>query len=123
VGSQINWSFTTLGRPLVRGINAKGGGWWRVRTNHAIIGGTKLDQLQFEPQVMFFGLTNSPATFQALMNTIFTDLVIAGKVAVYLDDILIYSSTWEEHCNMIHKVLRQLRMHNLYLQPEKWEFD
>lgn len=43
----------------------------------------------FEPRVMFFGLTNSPATFQALMNAIFADLIAEGKVAVYLDDILI----------------------------------
>ena len=51
----------------------------------------------FEPQVMLFGLTNSPATFQALTNTIFVDLVAKGQVAVYLDDILIYSRTQEEH--------------------------
>jgi len=38
---------------------------------------------------MFFGLTNSLATFQALMNFIFSDLIAAGKVAVYLDDILV----------------------------------
>ncbi|ESK81003.1 pol-like protein [Moniliophthora roreri MCA 2997] len=44
----------------------------------------------FEPQVMFFGLMNSPATFQALMNSIFADLIAQGKVAVYLDNILIY---------------------------------
>lgn len=43
----------------------------------------------YESRVMFFGLTNSPATFQSLMNTIFADLVAEGKVAVYLDDILI----------------------------------
>ena len=43
----------------------------------------------FEPRVMFFGLTNSPATFQALMNAIFADLIVEGKVTVYLDDILI----------------------------------
>jgi hypothetical protein len=77
----------------------------------------------FEPQVMFFGLTNSPATFQALMNTIFTDLIAAGKVAVYLDDILIYSSTLDEHRDTMHEVLRRLRAHNLYLRPEKCEFD
>jgi len=46
---------------------------------------------------MFFRLTNSPATFQALINTIFLDLVAEGKVMVYLDDILIYSSTCEKH--------------------------
>jgi hypothetical protein len=76
----------------------------------------------FEPQVMFFGLTNSPATFQALMNTIFADLVAAGKVAVYLDDILIYSATREEHRDVTHEVLRRLQMHDLYLRPEKCEF-
>jgi hypothetical protein len=43
----------------------------------------------FEPKVMFFDLTNSPATFQSLMNSIFADLIAQGKVAVYLDDILI----------------------------------
>jgi hypothetical protein len=38
---------------------------------------------------MFFGLTNSPAIFQSLMNSIFADLIAQGKVAIYLDDILI----------------------------------
>ena len=51
----------------------------------------------FEPNVMFFGLTNSPATFQALMDTIFADLIAAGKVAVYLDDILIFTKNLKEH--------------------------
>ena len=76
----------------------------------------------FEPQVMLFGLTNSPATFQALMNTIFVDLVAAGQVAIYLDDILIYSPTPEEHRWTTHEVLQRLRAHDLYLQPEKCEF-
>jgi hypothetical protein len=43
----------------------------------------------FEPKVMFFGLTNLPATFQSLMNSIFANFIAQGKVAVYLDDILI----------------------------------
>ena len=77
----------------------------------------------FEPQVMYFGLTNSPATFQSLMNTIFADLVAAGKVAVYLDDILIYSSTPEQHRQTTHEVLQRLSAHDLYLRPEKCEFD
>ena len=55
---------------------------------------------------MLFGLTNSPATFQALMNMIFVDLVAAGQVAVYLDNILIYSPTLEEHHQITHEVLR-----------------
>jgi hypothetical protein len=76
----------------------------------------------FEPRVMFFGLTNSPATFQALMNAIFADLIAEGKVAVYLDDILIWSTTFKEHRKIVHKVLRRLEEHDLYLQPEKCEF-
>jgi hypothetical protein len=76
----------------------------------------------FEPQVMLFGLTNSPATFQALMNTIFADLVAAGKVAVYLDDILVYSTTPDEHRAITHDVLQRLLAHDLYLRPEKCEF-
>ena len=72
---------------------------------------------------MLFGLTNSPATFQALMNTIFVDLVAVGKVAVYLDDILIYSTTPDDHRETTHEVLRRLHAHDLYLRPEKCEFD
>ncbi|ESK81241.1 reverse transcriptase [Moniliophthora roreri MCA 2997] len=60
----------------------------------------------FEPQVMFFRLMNSPATFQALMNSIFADLIAQGKVAVYLDDILIYSTNLEEHHRTTHEVLK-----------------
>ena len=77
----------------------------------------------FEPQVMFFGLTNSPATFQALMNTIFADLIAKGKVAVYLDDILIFTQTLEEHRRIVNEVLQRLRKHDLYLRPEKCEFE
>jgi hypothetical protein len=47
----------------------------------------------FEPLVMFFGLTNSPATFQTMMNEIFQDLIMEGVVCVYIDDILIYTRT------------------------------
>ena len=42
-------------------------------------------------------MTNSPATFQGLMNIIFLDLIAKGKVAVYLDDILVFTATLEEH--------------------------
>jgi len=51
----------------------------------------------FEPLVMFFGLTNSPATFQTMMNHLFRDLINQGKVVVYMDDIMIYTATLEEH--------------------------
>ena len=51
----------------------------------------------FEPLVMFFGMTNSPATFQTMMNDIFRNLIVEGIVVVYLDDILIFTKTKEEH--------------------------
>ena len=77
----------------------------------------------FEPLVMFFGLTNSPATFQALMNSIFSDLIAKGKVAVYLDNILIFTVTLEEHHAVVNEVLQCLKTHDLYLRPEKCEFE
>jgi len=77
----------------------------------------------FEPLVMFFGLTNSPATFQALMNSIFSDLIAKGKVALYLDDILIFTATLEEHREIVNEVLARLKRHDLYLRPEKCEFE
>ena len=77
----------------------------------------------FEPLVMFFGLTNSPATFQTMMNDIFHDLIMEGVVAVYLDDILIYTKTREEHRDVTRKVLERLREFGLFLRLEKCEFE
>lgn len=72
---------------------------------------------------MYFGLTNSPAMFQMLMNTIFADLIAEGKVAVYMDNILIYSANEATHRETTHEVLRRLEEYDLYLKPEKCEFD
>jgi hypothetical protein len=69
----------------------------------------------FEPKVMFFSLTNSPATFQSLMNSIFADLIAEGKVAVYLDDILIWSDNLITHRKIVHEVFKCLEEHDLYL--------
>ncbi len=46
---------------------------------------------------MFFGLTNSPTTFQWMMNDIFRDLIAEGKVTIYLNDILIFTKDKAEH--------------------------
>jgi hypothetical protein len=72
---------------------------------------------------MYFGLTNSPATFQTMMNEIFQDLVLQGTVCVYLDDILIFTNTIEEHHRISRIVMERLRKHKLYLRPEKCEFE
>src|SRR5882724_5139485 len=74
----------------------------------------------FKPLVMFFGLTNSLATFQMMMNGIFKALIDEGVVTIYMDDILILGS-WmkEQHHTIIVKVLDILRKHRLYLKVEK----
>jgi hypothetical protein len=77
----------------------------------------------FEPLVMYFGLTNSPATFQTMMNEIFQDLITKGVVLVYLDDILIFTNSLDEHSRITHLVLDCMRKHKLYLWPEKCEFE
>jgi Reverse transcriptase (RNA-dependent DNA polymerase) len=70
-------------------VRMKEGDEWKAvfRTNHGL----------YEPLVMFFGLTNSPSTFQTMMNNIFQDLIMEGVVCVYLDDILIFTKCIEEH--------------------------
>jgi hypothetical protein len=68
-----------------------------------------------EPLVMYFGLTNSPATFQTMMNEIFQDLVTEGIVSMYLDDILIFTNSLEEHHRVTRLVLDCMQEHKLYL--------
>ncbi|GLB44373.1 putative retrotransposable element tf2 155 kda protein type 1-like, partial [Lyophyllum shimeji] len=96
-------------------VRIKEGDEWKAafRTNRGL----------FEPLVMFFGLTNSPATFQTMMNDIFRVLIAQGVVCVYLDDILIYTKTLEEHRRITRIVLDRLREHRLFLKPEKCEFE
>jgi hypothetical protein len=76
----------------------------------------------FEPLVMFFGLCNSPATFQSFMNAAFKDLIDTNHVVVYMDDILIFTNTLEELRTLTHRVLKVIEKHDLYLKPEKCFF-
>ena len=77
----------------------------------------------FEPSVMLYGMTNSPATFQTMMNDIFKDLISRGVVCVYIDDILIFGRDLEEHRRIVKEVLNLLRKHKLCLRPDKCEFE
>ena len=103
----VQWSFNN--------VWIKGGNEWKVafQTNCGL----------YEPLVMFFGLTNSPATFQTMMDDIFNDLISEGVVVVYLDDILIFMETIEEHQEVTHRVLELLKKHKLYLHPDKCKFE
>ena len=73
----------------------------------------------FEPTVMFFGLTNSLATFQAIMNDLLRDLVVEEKVAVFIDDMMVATETEEGHYEIVEKVLRRLEENDLFVKPEK----
>jgi hypothetical protein len=75
----------------------------------------------YEFMVMPFGLTNAPATFYILMNDIFRQW-LDDFVVVYIDDILIYSSSLEEHAEHLRKVFQRLKENKLYAKLEKCEF-
>jgi len=73
----------------------------------------------FEPTVMFFGMTNSLATFQAMMNEILRDLINKGKVVAFVDDVLVGTETEEGYDEIVEEILKRLEENNLYIKPEK----
>ena len=68
---------------------------------------------------MFFGLTNSPATFQTMMNDIFRDLINKGDVATFIDDVLVGMEIEEGYDELVEEILRRLEEHDLYVKLEK----
>jgi len=102
----VRWSFNN--------VRIKPGDEWKAAfcTNRGL----------FEPLMMFFGMTNNLATFQTMMNDIFRTLIAEGVMVVYLDDILIFTETEEEHEQAVRRVLEVLAEHKLFLRPEKCEF-
>ena len=75
----------------------------------------------FKPTVMFFGLTNSPATFQAMMNELLRDLINTGKVATFINNVIVGTETEEGHDELIAEVIKRLEENNLYVKPEKYK--
>jgi transposase InsO family protein len=75
----------------------------------------------YEFLVMSFGLTNAPAYFMGLMNSVFADF-LDQFVVVFIDDILVYSRSHEEHASHLRIVLQRLREHKLYAKLSKCEF-
>jgi len=102
----VRWGFNN--------VRIKPGDEWKAafQTNRGL----------FEPLVIFFGMTNSLATFQTMMNDIFRNLIAEGIVVVYLDDILIFTKTKEEHERAVRRVLQVLKENKLFLHLEKCEF-
>ena len=74
-------------------MRIKEGDEWKAafRTNRGL----------FEPLVMYFGMCNLPATFQLMIDTLFRELIITGKIVIYMDDILIFTQTIEEHRDIV----------------------
>ncbi len=70
---------------------------------------------------MAFGLANSPSVFQSFVNDIFRDM-LDRWVVVYIDDILIYSNSFDEHIHHVRSVLQRLTQYQLYAKAEKCEF-
>ncbi|KAI7810424.1 putative retrotransposon-like protein 1-like [Triplophysa rosa] len=75
----------------------------------------------YEYRVMPFGLANAPAVFQALINDVLREM-LDKFVFVYLDDILIFSASYQDHIQHVRQVLSQLLKHSLFVKLEKSEF-
>ena len=71
---------------------------------------------------MFFGLTNSPATFQAIINKLLRDLINIEKVAAFIDDIIVGMEMEEGYNEIVAKIIKRLEENDLYIKPEKYKW-
>jgi len=69
---------------------------------------------------MFFRITNLPAMFQGMMNEILRDMINEGKVAAFVDNMLVGTETEEGYDEIVEEVLRRLEENYLYVKPEKY---
>ena len=73
----------------------------------------------FELIVMFFGIFNLPAIFQAIMNKILRDMINKRKVTAFINEVLVETETKKEYNEIVEKMLKRLEKNNLYMKPEK----
>jgi len=73
----------------------------------------------YKSTVMYFGLTNSPTIFQAMMNDLFWDLINKGDTATFIDNILVTTDTEEGHDKLVEEVLKRLEENDLFIKLEK----
>jgi len=94
----------------------------RIKEGHEWKAAFKTNTGLYEPMVMFFGLCNSPATFQSMMNSIFANHIGEGWIIIYMDDILLFAKDKETLEKQTKRVLQRLQENNLYLKPKKCFF-
>ena len=102
----VQWGFNN--------VHIKDGNQWKAAFN------TNLRL--YKPTIMFFGLCNSPSTFQVIMNDTLKDEIKEGFCIIYMDDILIFAKNKEDLERFTKCVLESLQKANLYLKPSKCEF-
>jgi hypothetical protein len=95
----------------------------RIRDGDQWKAAFKTNKGLFEPTVMFFGMCNSPATFQSMMDAIFSDMIDDCIVIIYMDDIFIFAPDEQTLTESTKKVLARLRDNDLFLKPAKCEFN
>ena len=76
----------------------------------------------FKPIVIFFGLTNSPVTFQVMMNKLLRDLINMGKVVAFIDDVIVGMEDKEGHDELAVEIIKRLEENDLYVKPEKYKW-
>jgi reverse transcriptase-like protein len=83
----------------------------------------KISKGLFKLTVMFFGLTNSPTTFQTMMDDIFREEIAQGWLKIYMDDLIIASEDDDAvHQQQVDKVLQKIKDHDLFLKAKKCSF-
>ena len=75
----------------------------------------------FEPTVMFFGLTNSLAMFQIMINEILQNLINTGKVASFIDNVIVVTEEEKGHDKVVKNVVKRLAENDLYIKSEKYK--
>jgi hypothetical protein len=91
----------------------KGDGWKTAFITHCRL---------YKAKVMYFGFSNTLATFQAMMNDILSNFILEGKVIVYLDDILIFTNDRAENIRITKEVCQRLQHNDLFAKPEECFF-
>ena len=79
-----------------------------------------ISESAFEPIVMFFGLTSLSAIFQPMINDLLRDMIKAGDIAAFINDVMVGIETEEEHENIVEEVLRKIVENDLFVKSEMY---